>query len=760
MTEIKNLEQELSRFRARLWAAAGFVLFCFGLLVFRLVTLQVVRHEELALQAENNRIAVVPIVPNRGLIVDRNGVVLANNYSAYTLEITPSKVDDVEATIEELSHIVDIQARDRRRFKRLREESKSFESIPIRTRLTDEEVARFTAQRFRFPGVDIQARLFRHYPYGELGSHVLGYIGRINQKEAEAMEDWPDEEQANYRGTEYIGKLGIEQSYERELHGTTGVEEVETSAGGRAVRRLRSTPATPGNTVHLSLDIKLQALIERLFGDRRGALVAIDPRNGEVLAFVSKPTFDPNLFVDGIDSENWKDLNESPDKPLLNRALRGTYPPGSTYKPFMALAALNAGKRSPSTVIMDNGFFMFGGHKFRSPENELGGAMDMRRAIVKSSNVYFYSLANDLGVDLIHDQMAPLGFGRLTGIDLKGELTGILPSTEWKRNAYKRPELRKWYAGETISLGIGQGYNNFTMVQMATALSTLVTDGQRFQPRVVREIEDVVTRQRRASAGAALPPIPYKPEHTGFIREAMYGVTQEGTSARVFMGAAYKSGGKTGTAQAVGLRQNEKYVASKVDEFKRDHSLYEAFAPVDAPTVALAVVVENAGFGAEAAAPIARRVLDYLLLGLYPSEEDIALAQQGKAGSPVGTQRKAADVPLPRGLDAFGEDVPEAGALAASAASGAASAASAASAVSSPGGAASAPQAPASAASAAAPRAVSAPAPASATTSASARPAPPTPAPVRPPQVVAPAPSRPSPAASAAASASASGSTP
>jgi len=658
MTELKNLEQELSRFRARLWAAAGFVLFCFGLLVFRLVVLQIVRHDALSTQAENNRIAVVPIVPNRGLIMDRNGVVLANNYSAYTLEITPSKVENVEATIEALARIVDIQSRDRRRFKRLREESKSFESIPIRTRLTDEEVARFTVQRFRFPGVDIQARLFRHYPYGELASHVLGYIGRINQREADAMEEWPEEEFANYRGTDYIGKLGIEQSYERELHGITGVEEVETSAGGRAVRRLRSNPATPGNTIHLSIDIKLQGLIERLFGARRGALVAIDPRNGEVLAFVSKPTFDPNLFVDGIDSENWKELNESPDKPLLNRALRGTYPPGSTYKPFMALAALNSNKRSTSTIIMDNGTFMFGGHRFRSPENELGGAMDMRRAIVKSSNVYFYSLANELGVDLIHDQMSPLGFGRLTGIDLKGELTGILPSTTWKRNAYKRPEQKKWYAGETISLGIGQGYNNFTMLQMATALGTVVTNGQRYQPRVVREIEDVVTRERRIASNQAVPPVPYKPEHTAFIREAMFGVTQEGTSTRVFMGAAYQSGGKTGTAQAVGLRQNEKYVASKVDEFKRDHSLYEAFAPVNEPRVALAIVVENAGFGAEAAAPIARRVLDYLLLDQYPSEEDIAAVQIGKAASPIGVSRKASAMPLPRGLDAFGADVP------------------------------------------------------------------------------------------------------
>jgi len=485
------------------------------------------------------------------------------------------------------------------------------------------------------------------------------------------MDDWPEEEQANYRGTEYIGKLGIEQSYERELHGITGFEEVETSAGGRAVRGWRSNPAPPGNTGHLSLDIKLQGLIERLFGERRGALVAIDPRNGEVLAFVSKPTFDPNLFVDGIDSENWKELNESADKPLLNRALRGTYPPGSTYKPFMALAALNANKRRPETIIMDSGVFVFGGHRFRSPENERGGAMNMRRAIVESSNVYFYTLANEMGVDLIHEQMQPLGFGRLTGIDLKGEVTGILPSTEWKRKAYRRPEQKKWYAGETISLGIGQGYNTFTMLQMATALSTVVSDGQRFQPRVVREIENIVTRENMVPAREAVEALPLKPEHTALIREAMFGVTQEGTGTRVFAGAGYLSGGKTGTAQAVGLRQNEKYVASRVDEYKRDHSLYEAFAPVDNPRVALAVIVENAGFGAMAAAPIARRVLDYLLLGIYPSEEDIALVQQGKASAPVGASRKASEVSLPKGTDAFGADVTGVAAPAAPASGGA-----------------------------------------------------------------------------------------
>ncbi|MDP3604747.1 MAG: penicillin-binding protein 2, partial [Polaromonas sp.] len=414
MTELRDVEADLSRFRVRVLVVGLVVLLAFALVAARLVYLQVLRHDDLNAQAESNRTAVVPIVPNRGLILDRNGVVLATNYSAYTLEITPSKTGDLDQTIEALGQLVEITPRDKRRFKKLRDESRNFESLPIRTRLTDEEVARFAAQRFRFPGVDIKARLFRSYPYGELASHVVGYIGRINQSEKERIEE--NDEEGNYRGTDYIGKLGVEQSFEQQLHGNTGVEQVETSAGGRAVRKLNSSPATPGDTVMLSIDIQLQKLVEDLFGDRRGALVALDPRNGEVLAFVSKPTFDPNLFVDGIDSESWQALNESINKPLLNRALRGTYPPGSTYKPFMAMAALESGKRQPGTIVNDTGSWMFGGHQFRSHGSALG-AVDMYQSIVKSSNVYYYSLANDLGVDAMHDFMKPLGFGQFTGID-------------------------------------------------------------------------------------------------------------------------------------------------------------------------------------------------------------------------------------------------------------------------------------------------------------------------------------------------------
>ena len=641
MIELRNVEVELDRFRGRLFAAAAFVLFGFLLLGARVLWLQVWKHDELSTQAEANRIAVVPIVPNRGLILDRNGVVLATNYSAYTLEITPSRL------AKPMDRVIDIQQRDRRRYKRLLEESKSFESMPIRTKLTDEEVARFMAQRFRFPGVEVRARLFRHYPLGETGAHLIGYIGRINQAEKKQIEDWDEDRQANYKGTEYIGKLGLEQAYEDDLHGATGFEEVETSAGGRAVRRLNSHGATPGNTLRLSVDIKLQALVEEMFGERRGALVAIDPRNGEVLALVSKPSFDPNLFVDGIDVDNWRELNESIDKPLLNRALRGTYPPGSTFKPFMAMAALNSGKRGPNTVIYDGGTFQFGNHTFRSHGDKGLGPVDMMRSIVKSSNVYYYSLANELGVDLMYEQLLPFGFGRKTGIDIDGELTGLLPSTEWKRKAYKKPEMQKWYAGETISLGIGQGYNNFTALQMATATATLVSGGQRYKPRLVRDIEDIVTRERKRVASDALEPLPFKREHVELVTKAMYGVTQEGTSVRSFLAAPYKTGGKTGTAQAVSIKQNEKYNATKLEEHQRDHSWYIAFAPVEAPTVALAVIVENAGFGSAAAAPMARRVFDYLLLGLVPSAEDMALTQQGKSGPITGKQRQAADYALP-----------------------------------------------------------------------------------------------------------------
>jgi penicillin-binding protein 2 len=646
MTEIRNVAADLARFKRRVIVIGLVVLTAFGLLCSRLVYLQVVRHVDLAEQAESNRTAVVPVVPNRGLILDRNGIVLASNYSAYTLEITPSKAGKVEETIDALAEVVDVTPRDRRRFKRLREDSRSFDSVPIRTRLSDEEVARFAAQRYRFPGVEIKARLFRNYPYGETASHVLGYIGRINQREKEAMEDWDESEVANYKGTDYIGKLGVEQSYEKTLHGLTGVEQMETSAGGRAVRRLASHPSTPGDTVMLSLDIKLQKLVEDMYGDRRGALVAFNPKTGEVLAFVSKPTFDPNLFVEGIDSDSWKELSESLDKPLLNRALRGSYPPGSTYKPFMALAALETGSRGPNVVVNDPGYFNFGGHRFGSPEGNIGG-VDMRRSIQLSSNIYYYSLANEMGVDKIHDFMKPLGFGQITGIDLGGELRGVLPSTEWKRNAYKRPEQKKWYAGETISLGIGQGYNTFTMLQLAQAASIVADGGVRHRPHVVLATRDTVTGQIKSVIQPPAEDLGFKPANVAVVREGLVSVVTAGTARGVFAGAGYQAAGKTGTAQAVTQAQNTKYNARALEEHQRDHALFMGFAPANDPKIALAVIVENAGWGAGAAAPIARRVMDYWLMDQYPNEADMAAIRIGKATAPIGKPRTASEVAWP-----------------------------------------------------------------------------------------------------------------
>jgi penicillin-binding protein 2 len=646
MRVMRDIESDLRRFRSRVVVITAAVLVLFFFLAFRLFYLQVIRYDDLNAQAENNRTAIVPIVPNRGVIMDRNGIVLATNYSAYTLEITASKVvQPLEEVIEQLSSVIEIQLRDKRRFKKQLSESKTFESVPIRTRLSDEEVARFAAQRYRFPGVEIRARLFRNYPYGQMASHVIGYIGRINQSEKGKIEE--SEDSGNYRGTDYIGKLGVEQSYERQLHGTTGVQQMETSAGGRAVRRLNSSQAIPGNSVVLSIDIKLQKLVEDLYGKRRGALVALDPKTGEVLAFVSKPTFDPNLFVEGIDSENWQALNESMDKPLLNRALRGTYPPGSTYKPFMALAALQTGKRAEKTIISDPGFFMFGTHKFRDDKEGGHGSVDMYKSIVESCDTYYYTLARDMGVDLISEQMKPLGFGQITGIDIMGESRGVLPSTEWKRTAYKKPEQKRWYSGETISLGIGQGYNSFTMLQIAHAMGTVANNGLKMKPHLVREVVDVETKVATPVAKEPVDQLPLLPENIDAIKRGMVGVNIEGTSATSFVGAAYVSAGKTGTAQVYTVKQNEKYNAANIDERMRDHALFVAFAPADDPKVALALVVENSGFGAQNAAPIARRVFDYVIMGQYPSVEDIEAVQKGQATRPIGKPRPVASVVWP-----------------------------------------------------------------------------------------------------------------
>ncbi len=611
--ELRNPEREVFLFRRRLGVAGALVFVAFCALFARFFYLQVIEHDHYQTLAETNRIAIVPVVPNRGVITDRNGVVLAQSYSAYTLEIQPSRVKNLDETIDALAEVVDVQPRDRKRFKKLLEESKNFESLPLRTRLSDEEVARFAVNRYRFPGVEIKARLFRQYPYGEIASHVVGYIGRINEQDVKRIDEW--EATANYKGSDYIGKSGLESSYERELHGKTGFEEVEVDAGGRAVRTLSRTAPVSGDNLQLSLDIKLQEVAEKAFGDRRGALVALEPSTGDVLAFVSKPGFDPNLFVDGIDPASWQELNESPDRPLINRALRGTYAPGSTIKPFLALSALDSGRRTPLQTIFDPGFFQIAGqaHRFRDDKPGGHGTVDMYKSLVVSCDTYYYMLANDTDIDDTARFLSQLGFGAATGIDIEGEVTGVLPSRAWKRQRF-RGEQQKWYLGDSISAGIGQGYNAFTPIQMAHAIAMLANDGVGYPPHLVKRIHSLKTGAVREMVSDPTSRLDVKPEHLATIKRALAGVPKEGTSAMAFRDAKYASAGKTGTAQVYSLK-GEKYSEHKVDERLRDHAWYIAYAPVEAPTIAIAVLVENGGFGAQAAAPIARQVFDYYLTG-------------------------------------------------------------------------------------------------------------------------------------------------
>jgi penicillin-binding protein 2 len=630
--ELRNYERELAQFQLRI-AVAGFaVLAAFLLLAGRFFFLQVVHHDVYRAKAEENRIAIVPVTPNRGLIVDRNGVVIARNYSGYTLEIYPRRVESLERTIDELAELIEIQPRDRARFKKMLQETRNAESLPIRTRLSDEEAAKFAANRYRYDGVEIKARLFRQYPYGEVASHVIGYMGRVTQDDQVRFEQ--EGSSPNYRGTDYVGKAGVEASYEHELHGNTGFEQVEIDAAGRGIRTLSRTAAISGNDVTLTLDIRLQQVAELAFGERRGALVAIEPSTGGVLALVSKPGFDPNQFVDGIDPQYWGELNNSPDKPLNNRAISGVYPPGSTFKPFMALAALQLGKRTARSTIVDPGYFIFGERRFRDSKPGGHGIVDLHKSIVVSSDVYYYQLANEMGIDAIAGFMKHFGFGSRTGIDLQGEAAGVLPSPEWKLKRFRRPADQKWYPGETISIGIGQGYNAYTPIQLALATATLANGGTMYRPRLVEHIDRPRRGERRYVEPELAHRAPLRAEHVDFVKRAMAGVNKEGTGARAFAGAQYTSGGKTGTAQVIAMKQNEKYEESKVAERFRDHSLFIAFAPVESPRIALAVVVENGGFGARAAAPIARTVLDYFLLGKTPpgmeaAPEDPDAEQEG-----------------------------------------------------------------------------------------------------------------------------------
>ena len=626
-TALRDQQREVFVFRSRITVAGLLVLVAFGLLAGRFFWLQVVQREYYHTLAEQNRISVLPVVPNRGLILDRNGEVLAANYSAYTLEITPSRVANVERAIDDLATVIDVSPRDRRRFKKLQEESKNFESLPIRTRLTEEEVARFAVSRYRFPGFEIKARLFRSYPHGEVASHAIGYIGRINEGDVKRIE--AAGLATNYKGTDHIGKLGIEGAYEQELHGATGSEQVEIDAGGRAIRALSRNEPVSGNNLRMTIDINLQKVAEDAFQEFRGALVAIDPKTGDILALVSKPGFDPNLFVDGIDPQNWDALNNSPDKPLNNRALRGQYPPGSTIKPFFALAALEYKKRSPEFAISDPGYFALAGvpHRYRDWQKQGHGMVNLHKSIVISCDTYYYGLANELGIDAIHRFITRFGFGARTGIDIEGELLGIAPSQDWKWQRFKQ----KWYAGDTVSVGIGQGYLLTTPLQLATAVATLANDGVPVHPHLLRAVQDSKTQETRDTPLRNGDSLGLRPENLALVRAAMVDVARPGgTAARAGQGAPYAIAAKTGTAQVIAMKQNEKYDEKRVKEAHRDHALFIAYAPADNPRLAMAILVENGGHGGSTAGPIARQVFDYFLLGkkveakpkLNPDDED------------------------------------------------------------------------------------------------------------------------------------------
>ncbi|MEW5965747.1 MAG: penicillin-binding protein 2 [Pseudomonadota bacterium] len=617
---LKDLERELAHFQRRLKVGAAFVVVLAAVLLARAYWLQVMQHAHYSERAESNRISQVPVAPNRGLILDRKGRILAENYSAYTLEITQSKAPDLEITLAELGKLIEITPGQLRRFRRLLSESHEFETVPLKSRLTDEEVAIVAAQRYRLPGVEVKARLFRNYQAGPGMAHVVGFIGRINDRDLERLRERNLER--NYRGSVHIGKTGLEQSYETLLHGRTGFDQMEIDASGRAVRMLSRIPPLPGKDLRLHLDLDLQAVAEEAFGDFLGGLVALDPNTGGVLALVSKPGFDPNLFVDGIDPETWKSLNESPERPMVNRVLRGIYPPGSTIKPLMALAGLELGIRKPADSIADPGYFSLPNstHRFRDWKREGHGIVDLRKSISQSCDTYYYRLAVDMGIDRMHGYLGKFGLGAKTGIDLEGESSGLLPSRDWKKRRWNKP----WYPGETVIAGIGQGYHLTTPLQLAAMTAMLANGGKQVEPRLVEAMREPLETQWQPLPGVVRGQVAIKPENLAVVREGMLDVMRPGgTAARSAAGAPYTIAGKTGTAQVVGIKQGATYDEKRLARQHRDHALFIAYAPAENPTIVVAVMVENGGSGSGTAAPIARAVFDYYLTGKRPETPNL-----------------------------------------------------------------------------------------------------------------------------------------
>lgn len=602
---IKDHIRESRTFNERAAIALALVVVMIFVILARLVYLQIISHDHFTTLAEDNRVSIVPIPPTRGLIYDRNGIILAQNLPSFSLEIVPERTHDVDVTISELAKIIEISDDHIKGFKKQLQQKSAFRSIPLRTHLNDVEVARIAASRHRFPGVEIEARLVRDYPYSHLTAHVIGYVGRINVNELQKVDP------SNYSATHHIGKLGVEKFYEDVLHGTVGFKNIETNVVGRTIRTLGQTAPLPGNNLHLTLDIKLQQAANKALGKHRGAVIAIDPRNGEILAMVSKPSYDPNPFVVGIDSKSYRALQDNIDKPLFNRTLKGQYPPGSTIKPLIGLAGLESGITKPHSSLFCPGWFSLKGddHKYRDWKKFGHGTTSLEKAIIESCDVFFYDLALNLGIDAMSDYLSHFGLGKKTNVDLPGELSGILPSSHWKRQKKGLP----WYTGETLISGIGQGYNLTTPLQLASATATLASRGLYSQPHIV---------QSSSSTPNSEPlPVTFKQEdrhhiatdhHWEYMVNSMVKVVHSirGTARTISEEIPFKIAGKTGTAQVFGIKQDEKYVKEDIAERLHDHALFIAFAPADKPEIAIAVIVENGGSGGSVAAPVARKVID------------------------------------------------------------------------------------------------------------------------------------------------------
>lgn len=608
----------------RLLVAFILIVIFFSILLARFFYLQVTQHNEFSGQASSNRITLIPTPPVRGEIVDINGVPLAKNYPVFSLEVIPSRIEGkMEDVIEALKKYVDITPTDLKRFKKYRESYRKFENIPLKLRLTDEEAARLSVHLREFKGVEVNSRTFREYPYGKLTSHFLGYIGRISDKDKEMLEE--EGLTALYRGSTHIGKSGLEKYYEHQLHGIPGYQEVEKDAYGNIVRVLKNVPSKMGQTLRLGMDIRMQQEADRILGDRRGALVAINPQDGTVLAFVSKPSFDPNLFIDGIDSDTWKMLNDDWKKPLINRVTQGLYPPGSTFKPFMGMALLESGKITQNTIIPAPGAWSIPGsrHIFRDSVRSGHGSANLSKAIQVSSDTFFYRLGYEMGIDKASPYLAQFGFGQKTGIDLPSEYTGVLPSREWKAKRFAKssdPTAKEWRAGEMVSVSIGQGYNAYTPLQMAHATASLANNGVVYQPHLVKEILDFGARKITRINPNPERQIPFKADNFEYVKRAMEKVLKPGgTAHRIGGGLSYTMGGKTGTAQVVQIKQGGRYNAAALREQHRDHAWFISFAPLEKPEIAIAVILENGGWGAYAA-PLAREMTDFYMLHVKPQQ--------------------------------------------------------------------------------------------------------------------------------------------